>query len=359
MDKKLKSIYYNPNHAAGYSSLDKLYNSVKGRYRKSDVKTWLQKQDAYTMHKQARKKFKRNHYFVTNIDEIWQSDLNDMRALRKYNKNYSYLLTIIDIFSKFGWAVPLKDKQGKTVTKAFAQVFKNSKRKPSMLNTDKGKEYCNSQFQNFLKTHKVGFYTTQNPDTKAAVCERFNRTLKNKMWRYFTHKNTKTYINVLPRLLDSYNKSVHSSINKAPRDVNENNVLEVWKYLYKDMPRMWTQKNYSTLNKGDKVRITRERGRFDKSYYGNWTREIFIVNKILKRYPPVYKLKDLQNEEVKGVFYSQEIQKVTTPDKSSLYQVDKILKHRKTGSNHEVLVHWRGYPAKFRSWILFSDLKKI
>jgi hypothetical protein len=282
-----------------------------------DVLKWLQKQDTYTLHKPVRKKFKRNRYFVTNIDEIWQADLIDVRSISKYNDGFNYILIIIDIFSRYGWAVQIKNKTPLSVKNAFSYVFKTSKRKPLKLNTDKGLEFTSLTMRNFLRDNKIHFYTSQNPDVKACLAERLIRTLKSSLYKYFTFKNTKRYINVLQDIVQSYNSTVHSSINKAPKDVNENNILEVWRYLYKDLVHKKNSKT-SLFKKGDKVRISKYRGQFSKGYFPNWSDEIFIIDKVIKREPLVYRLKDLSKEIIIGTFYSEEIQKVIKTKKDVL-----------------------------------------
>ncbi|GFV78366.1 uncharacterized protein TNCV_95231 [Trichonephila clavipes] len=114
--------------------VEALHHSVKGKYSKKDVKHWLSQKDAYTLHKPVRHKFQRNRVFVSDIDRQFQADLVDMQSLAEFNKGYKYLLTCIDLFSKFAWAVPLKDKFGKSVKSGLEIIFKE--RKPKVLQTD-------------------------------------------------------------------------------------------------------------------------------------------------------------------------------------------------------------------------------
>jgi transposase InsO family protein len=150
------------------------------------------------LHKLIIRKFKRRKVVVHEIDEIWSADLVDMRHFAKHNKGFNYLLTVIDIFSKFAWAVPLKTKTGKEQIQSFQKLMKE--RKPTKLWTDAGKEFVNKEFKQFLADHKIELYQTYN-EGKAVVIERFNRTLKEKMWRYFTETITNKYLDVLPKLV--------------------------------------------------------------------------------------------------------------------------------------------------------------
>ena len=136
-----------------------------------------------------------------------------MSAISKYNDGYKFLLTCIDVFSKYAWAIPLKNKSSKSVVAAFELLFGN--RRPANLQTDKGTEFLNAPTQELFKENRINFYTTENDDVKASVVERFNRTLKSKMWKYFTFKGTHRYVDVLNDLLHSYNNTFH------PYDKNE------------------------------------------------------------------------------------------------------------------------------------------
>ena len=156
------------------------------------------------------KTLQRSRVIFPGIDAQFQADLVDLQNLSRYNKGYKYLLTCIDIFSKYAWVLPLKTKQGQELVKAFQKIFSTG-RKPTKLQTGQGTEFLNRVFQKMLRDNNIDFFTV-NSGLKASVVERFNRALKNKMYKYLTAKNTLTYINVLPQLVSSYNNSYHRSI---------------------------------------------------------------------------------------------------------------------------------------------------
>jgi len=131
------------------------------------------------------------------------------------------LLTCIDGFSKRAWAVPVRRKTGQNVAEAFEKILADGN--CNMLQSDKGIEFLNSTFQSMLRRRGIKFYTSENDDLKATVVERFNRTLKTKMFRYFTYANTRRYLDVLDDLLNSYNNTHHRSIGMAPSEVNADN----------------------------------------------------------------------------------------------------------------------------------------
>jgi transposase InsO family protein len=231
IDKVLRKIYYDPEHAGSFGGINALKRVVGKQVSTSDIEYWLQSQDTYTLHKPVRHHFKRRRIIVSDIDEQWEADLVDLSGISKYNKHFRYLLTVIDTLSKFAWIVPLKTKTGKEIVDAFTKIFSISKRKPQNLRSDKGMEFLNKMFQLFLKKENIHFFTSNN-EVKASIVERFNRTLKTKMWKYFTEKNTLSYLPVLKELLQSYNNTWHRSIKRKPSSVNEVNASEVWHTLY-------------------------------------------------------------------------------------------------------------------------------
>ncbi len=352
LEQTLKKIYYTPKHAASYCGVGAVQREV-GRKHKNQVAHWLSLQDTYTLHKPVRYHFPRRKVIVGGIDHQWQADLVDVSRLSKYNKGFKFLLTCIDVLSKYAWVVPLKDKTGQSLVAAFKLILKTG-RQPFALQTDKGTEFTNRVVQKFLREHHVSFFTTENEDIKASIAERFNRTLKTKMWKYFTRHDTLVYHDVLQDLVWSYNHTYHHSIKRSPASVTPQNQEEVWQQLYgatadKSIP--------CKFHVGDRVRISKAKRTFKKGYLPNWTREVFTVIKCHPGNPPVYALEDDQGEVLQGTFYAQELQKVTiTTDK--LYKIEAILDQRKRGRDVQYLVKWEGYPDSFNSWIHKSEVQK-
>ena len=143
--------------------------------------------------------FTRRRIIVNHVDEIWAADLVDMHQFSKWNKGYKYILMVIDVFSKYGWIVPLKDKKGETVMIAFQMIFKEG-RIPKYIWVDKGKEFYNKHLKDLLKKHSVQMYSTENEE-KSCVVERWNRTIKTKVWKQFTIQGNTQYLDMLPKLL--------------------------------------------------------------------------------------------------------------------------------------------------------------
>jgi hypothetical protein len=224
-------------------------------------------QEVYTRHKPLKEKHQTRRVITAGIDQQWQADLCDMSSLAKANNNYKYILTVIDIFSKYAWAVPVKTKTGLEITNAFEKIFKN--RQPRKLQTDKGTEFINRNTQQLFNNKGIHWFATEN-ETKAQIVERFNRTLKERMYKYFTAQNTRRWIDVLEKLVKNYNTSYHSSIKMTPEQAsipeNEGGVRD---NLYSSVPKF----TKSSLNVGDNVRISKYKGKFRKGYTPNYISE--------------------------------------------------------------------------------------
>ena len=357
MDEYLTQMYYNPKRSGALGGVERLYRDVKkdGKYdiSRAQLKKWLMKQDTYTLHKPVRRHYKRNRVIVGGMDELWQMDLADMQTMAAENDGYRYLLVCIDVFSKYLWVIPLKTKTGPALVTAFKKILESG-RKPEKIQTDQGTEFFNKHFKALMKKEEIQLYNTYN-ETKASVVERVIRTLKTRMWRYFTAKKTMRNIEVLQDLVDSYNKSKHRSIQKKPMNVTQKNEREVWHALYGEREKEGPV-NYK-FEVGDQVRISKMKRTFEKGYLPNFSKEIFTVSQQIPRHPPVYKLKDYDQEELSGTFYNEELQKVIKED--DVYEVEKVLKTRGKGKTKEVFVKWLGYPTKFNSWIPASEVKDI
>ena len=297
---------------------------------------------AEELHKPVRRKFKRRRVLVNGIDKIRAADLADMQAFSKFNRGIKYLLAVIDVFSKYGWLIPLKDKTGKSVASALKTIFKE--RKPEKMWVDKGKEFYNKDVKELIE-----LYSTENEE-KSSVVERWIRTMKEKMWKYFMTNSTNVYINVLPDLVREYNNTIHSSVKMTPVEASEKkNELKVWKTLYPN--RLDILDINPKFSVGDKVRISKKKELFEKGYTTRWTEEIFTITKIKRTSPITYKIADLNGEEIDGTFYEPELQKTS----QQLFRIEKVIEKGKNKS----LVKWKGYSNDFNSWVDNKDIVNL
>ena len=163
---------------------------------------WSQ-QLADELHEPITRNFSKRTVISNGIDKIWAADLVEMQKFSKWNKGIKYLLMVIDVFSKCGWITPLIDKKTETVSLAFNEIFK-SKRKPTMLWTDKGSEFISKHFKGFLSKKDIKLYHTENEE-KSSIVERWNKTIKNKMWKMFTVNNNTVYWDKIDNIVNNYN----------------------------------------------------------------------------------------------------------------------------------------------------------
>lgn len=350
------SKYEDPN---SLGSLGGIANYAKhNNISLNKAKKELENNLAYTLHKPVRRRGKFRPVLVFDKDEQWVADLVEVQTLSKQNKGFKFLLTVIDAFSKFAWIEPLKRKTGPEVTKAFTTIlkraFKQGHETPIRLQTDKGKEFYNSSFQDLLKKHNIQYFSTHG-DAKASVVERFNRTIKTRMYRYFTASNTLKYVDVIQPLVNQYNNTYHRSIGLAPQKVNESNSRKVWYKLYAaHLPKSGKVKKVKPKFKvGDRVRLSKQVRTFKKGYLPGWTEEIFIVSQLIPSFQMVlYKVTELDGTPIKGAFYDRDLQKVSVDMMNDVFRVEKVLKR----SKDKLYVKWKGYPAKYNSWINKSDV---
>ena len=271
-----------------------------------------------------------------------------MQKFSKWNRGIKYLLMVIDVFSKYGWIRGLKDKKTETVSEAFDDIFERG-RQPKMLWTDKGSEFISKHFKDFLKKKDIKLYHTENEE-KSSVVERWNRTMKNKMWKMFSVNNNTVFADKIDKLVNDYNNTRHSSIKMTPVEASKKkNKKTVWSNLYGESIFLKPEKPKFEI--GDHVRISKlKRKIFDKGYTPNWTEEIFVIKQINPTKPVTYSIVDLMSESIKGSFYEQELQKA----KQQTFRIEKVIRRDK--KKKMALVKWSGYPDKFNSWVSFKDL---
>ena len=244
------------------------------------------------------KKFNKRKVYSQFKDNIWGVDLADRQSLSKKNKGIKYLLCAIDLYSKYAFVVPLKDKKGISIVNAFNKIIMQSNRKPNKIWVDQGGEFYNHNFKKWLSGNDIIMYSTYN-EGKSVVAERFIRTLKNKLDKHMTASGKNVYYDVLDDVVNKYNNTKHSTIKMKPIDVGDNKRVYIDEHNEKD----------SRFKVGDRVRISKFKNIFAKGYTPNGSREIFIVDKINDTVPYTYNLKDLNDEEIIGSFYDRELQK--------------------------------------------------
>ena len=245
------------------------------------------------------KKFQRIQIQTHYKDECWSIDLIDRSSLSKYNKNYKFIFTIIDNHTKYAWAIPLKDKTGKSTTTAFKKLIETSKRKPDKIWSDRGKEFYNKTFLDFLKQNEIQIYST-NSDLKAVFVERFNRTLLDLIKKPMYNEGKACWLNHLDTAMEKFNNRVHGTTKMTPFEMvtNTNKIIKIKINKNEKIPKFQV---------GDYVRVPDKRNIYSKGYTTNWNRELFKIHKINPTNPVTYGLVDENNEQIEGKYYEQEL----------------------------------------------------
>ena len=361
-DNLLSKIYFDVQNPGSFGGVRKLYIEAKRinpNISYNNVKSWIENQLTYSLHKSIRNNFKRNRIIVQRKNDQFEADLVDMQMFSRFNNGYKYIITIIDCFSKFLYAYPLKNKTSNEIIKVFQKVF--TKEKPIKIRTDRGLEFDNNKVKTFLKDNDIIFFTSNDSKIKCAIVERVNRTLKSKMFRYFTSKGTRRYIDILQDLVDSYNNSYHRTIKMRPIDVNDGNREQVFENIYsvkkfKDLFISGSKKIYKA-NVGDTVRLKYDLNPgMEKSYYPLWTDRTFKIENIVDRdNKPNYKVSS-ENKHSDRAFYPEEIQKIGN---DVVYRIEKVIKSRRSKGVEEVLVKFIGYPNEYNQWLPKQNLITI
>jgi hypothetical protein len=293
---------------------------------------------------------------VFGIDDVWGCDLVEMQEWNYQNKGFRYMLNVIDVCSKFAWSVPLKDKKGLTVVQAFKQIVEKSARIPKHIWVDQGKEFYNKNMNEWLKENNIIRYSTFG-EHKSAVVERFNRTLKEIMWKRFTAKNTRKWIDTLDQLLHDYNNRIHSTTGMTPvkASLKENETKVLQNIINRSKARRRTFSTKPKFKVGDKVRMSRTKALFEKGYLPNWSEEVYTIEKVQKTTPITYIIKDSLGEVIQGNVYNEELQK----SNQEIYRIEKVIRKKKIDGVEHALVKWSGYSNKHNQWMPVSDLEKV
>ena len=283
-----------------------------------------QKEIAKEIFSPVIKKFPRIQIQTHYKDECWSIDLIDKTNLAKYNKDYKFIFTIIDNHTKYAWAVPLKDKTGKSTTNALKHLIEKEKRKPDKIWSDRGKEFYNKRFLNFLKEQNIQIYSTHS-DLKAVFVERFNRTLLDLVKQPMYIEGDACWLNHIDTALETYNNRIHGTTKMTPFEMSTNTRSAYGKQspsgqrlipnnknkiITRGAPTVQSTQSVKKLPKfqvGDFVRVPDKRNLYSKGYTTNWNRELFKIHSINKTTPVTYTLKDQNKEIVQGKYYEQEL----------------------------------------------------
>jgi hypothetical protein len=359
VEKSVEKIFHDIKNRAFLSNASNLHAQLKSssgmrnnqHVSKKEISKYLQSQEVHTLHKPVLKKIKRNHYNLWGANLLMEIDLADLTSLKKYNDGITFLLVAIDTFSKFTFVAPLRNKTAKEILKGFRQILGKCKIYPKTVQSDSGKEFKNKWFSSMLNHHNIkqNFNITNSP-FKNAIIERMIRTLKERIFKYLTFTNKRRYIDILQQLVDNYNDTVHSTTKFRPNAaVSELNQMAVYKNIKAKYTKGGREKNIpAILSENDLVRIPLKKNIFGKGYVPAWSREIFVISRVVYKRPhPVYIVSDLHGREIDEKLYQVQLQKIPHPP------YDIVLAKNNLKKNKKILV----YRNNSRVWIDQSQLK--
>ena len=285
--EKINELFKNEKYITSYSKY---------------LKQLFDKLEVPSKFKRKLKKFPRRKTRVNGPFNTYQMDLVEYQSLKHYNNGYKYILTIIDCFSRYGFAYPLKSKDANNTAKQILVFLESLETVPRFIYSDAGKEFENSKVQAIFKSRGILHFVLKN-GPKASIVERFNKTLKSSIEMYFSENNTKRwYGKTIDFIVDNYNELKSRSIGMAPVEVNRKNYMKVYKKLY---PKS-SSKRLCRLKKGDIVRIALKSDLFKKGYKQQFSDELYtILKSISSGNVCYYIIKNKQGEKIKK--YYQEL----------------------------------------------------
>ena len=368
----LKKIYENLKNPCAYSGVRKLYNYVRRNGRRditeNDIINFLREQEGWNKHGLINRNFVRRPIKVSRPGLILGIDLLDLtKKIANYNNRHRYIFLKIDLFSRKLSLTPITNKSNKTCANVLESFFEKAPYKYTFIFSDSGWEFVGKYTQKVYDKFNITRYSSKNKKFKCAIAERTVRSVKEKLYRYFTQRNTLKYIDILKDIEEGYNDTPHKGLAfNTPNAVHALTDLD----KIKEQEKLQLAQKYlnwgtissqekrrkvsctQALNKGTHVRLLLAKAEkvFQKSYEVLYTDEIFVIDRIVRKFPYTYYLKDLNGEPIEGLVYRQEMQVASLPKKAIISKVLKKEVDKKSGKIR-YLVSWQGYPESFNSYV--------
>lgn len=355
MATKIAKLYEDPKTGLmGKTAFIKKYN-----LNQDQVEQYLNSLDAYSLNQPVVQKFSKIKIISIGVYYQFQADLVDMQQFSDENDGYKYLFTCIDVTSRYAWVVPMKNKTAKSTVAAF-QTIVDGGNKPYLLQTDDGSEFIAKEFQKYCEKEDIHHFVAPS-NSNCAFVERFHRTLKMRMSRYWTLKGNYRYIDVLQDLVDNYNETVHSATKMKPYEVDDHNQgFAINNSNSFHVPNEFEKLKDPKYKIGDLVRISKEKTTFQRETDDKFNQKIFKVDDVIHSNPVTYRLKSSVNDEkYPDRFYEQELIPYTGNLDDKLFQIGKILDVKTQNRKKMILVQWEGYSASEASWEPYNDLKDL
>lgn len=354
----LENNYTKPGSPIAFSGISSLLKYYKGVLTGKEIAEVLFKFVSYSRHKETHK-IERNPFFIYKKRQQFQIDLVDVAQLSKDNNGIKYLLTCIDVFTRKAFVRPLKTKKAVEVSREFSEILRQAEEVPKNIFADKGSEIKNATFRKLCRDNGIKLMHAEN-EVHGAYVERFNRSLQVLIHKYLTEKDTSKYIDKLQDLVDTYNSRYHRMIQMSPdegeKNYNQQKLFTILNLRLSKIIKKYKNKK-PKFKVGEHVRIKRWKYNFNRIYQEQFSEEVFKIVKIQRRKPIVtYSLQDLDEEEVDGTWYENELSKADL-DYDKAFKIEKIIKRKTVRGKDKVFVKWRGYDSKFNSWVDADQVK--
>lgn len=353
---RITSNYVRASHPTAFSGLTNIRRYYRGDIERVNIPKLLGTVYSYGLHREYKKPRVRNPFYIKYLRQQMQVDLIDMQENSEVNDNYKFLFCIIDCFSKKAWVKPMKSKDADTSLKIFKELYSQINPKARSYFMDRGGEFKNKKVYAFLKREKVNIIHP-NSEIKAAIVERFNRSLQRIIYTDCTERQSHRYIDRIELYLQTYNNRSHRSIanltpNQGELPENRVTVENAFKKRFNEIQNKAANMK-STYEIGDTVRIKTEKTKFSRGYHEQFSREYFRIVEVNIHMPiPTYTVKSLDTEEIiSGSFYKEELQRV----EEGVYKLT-VLKERTLKGKKQYYVKWLGFGDQHNTWINSSDI---
>ena len=350
-EKRIIKAYTKPGHPIAFSAprrVAKYFNISETKAKKI-----LQHIEGYTLHREYKQPRVYNPYYVRHRREQIQGDLIDTSKIKEHNNGICFLLVLIDIFTKFLWVFPLKNKRATTLKETLSRWIRNLDVKPKILMTDRGSEFVNNQVKTLLQNNNIILQEAYGT-LKACIAERVNKTLQILIYKYLTEKETLTYIDVLQDLVNSYNKRGHRTLKGiSPKNAdlpeNEDRIQQIFNQKYGEIANRRKTPKYKV---GDRVRVKTDPGKISsaaRAYAEQFNGEYFRIVRINRTLPiPLYYLRSMNDEQyIKGGFYAEELELV----RGDVYKIERIIRRKRRRNRNYILVKWKYFNDNWNEWI--------
>ena len=359
VDKIIRAAYHDLSSPAAYTGIDRVLKQaqkVNPKIRREHVEKYLQGERTFTLHRPSRRigsGYQKLKTVPTGLNSHWQCDLADFKKIKTTNKDYAYLLVCIDVLSRKIYATPTKSKASRDMIPAFDRIWEQAGTRPHKLYSDMGLEFQAREMQKYFSDLDILKYVMYSSHLHAGVVERANRTIKSRLYKYFTQHNTTKWIDIINQIIEGINNSVNRTIGTTPNSITKENAQKLLEKVYK-------QKEIPEIPKykvGQVVRIDKEKGDFPKGYLPNYTEELFKIAKVKHTNPSHYRLTALDGEEILGVFYNENLSPTRIHPNARLSEIlaERINKKGKK----EYKVHWIGEPTSNDEWLILDKNHSI